>query len=185
MDNRTNTIAGWVLAGGILALGATIVTGEIFHAERPEKMGYPIEGVVEEGAGGAAAEADPPVANLLATADVAAGAQVFKKCGACHTATQGGPNLVGPNIYGIVGKPTAHLGGGFPYSDALKSKGGTWDFDSLNHWLKSPKDFVPGTKMTFAGLGKPQDRANLIAWLNNGKDIGGLSAPDLAFFVHE
>ncbi len=88
MDNRTNTIAGWVLAGCGAALGLSIVGGMMFHGERPEKMGYAIEGVVEEGAGGAAA--DVPIASLLPTADAAKGAEVFKKCAACHTINQGG-----------------------------------------------------------------------------------------------
>jgi cytochrome c len=164
MDNRMNTIAGWVLGAGIVALGASIVTGELFHSERPEKMGYPIEGVEEEGAAGA--EAEQPIAMFLASADAGKGEAVFKKCGACHTVTQGGANGLGPNLWGVVGKPVAHLGGAFAYSDALKSHGGTWDWESLSQWLKSPKTFAPGTKMTFAGLSKPEDRANLLAWLN-------------------
>ncbi len=165
MDDRTNTIAGWVLGAGIVALGASIVTGQVFKAERPEKMGYPIEGVVEEGAG--AAEAEQPIAFYLASADPAAGAQVFKKCAACHTDNQGGANGLGPNLWAIMGKPVAHLGGAYAYSEALKSHGGTWDWESMSHWLKSPKSFAPGTKMTFAGLSKPEDRANLIAYLNS------------------
>ncbi|MDT9599161.1 c-type cytochrome [Sphingosinicella rhizophila] len=164
MDNRTNTIAGWVLGAGIIALGASIVTGELFHGERPETMGYPIEGVVEEGAG--AAEAEKPIAFYLASADAAAGAQVFKKCAACHTINQGGANGVGPNLWASMGKPMAHVPG-FPYSDALKSKGLSWDWETMNHWVQSPKELVPGTKMTFAGLSKPEDRANLLAYLNS------------------
>src|SRR5690349_16318577 len=102
MNDRNNTIAGWVLGAGIVALGAGIVSSEYFHARRPEKMGYPIEGVVEAGEGGAAAEV--PIANRLATADPANGEKVFQKCAACHTATKGGANGVGPNLYGVVGE---------------------------------------------------------------------------------
>ncbi|QPQ54810.1 cytochrome c family protein [Allosphingosinicella flava] len=167
MDDRTNTIAGWVLGAGIVALGASIVTGEVFHSERPEKMGYPIEGVVEEGAGGG--EAEQPIAFYLASADPAAGANVFKKCAACHNAEKGGPNALGPNLWGTMGKPHGHVPG-FAYSDALKSVPGVWDWDSMNAWLKSPKSYAPGTKMTFAGLSKPEDRANLIAYLNQQSD---------------
>jgi cytochrome c len=163
MDDRFNTIAGWALGAGIVALGASIVTAEIFHAERPEKMGYPIEGVEEEGAGGA--EAEQPIALYLASADPRLGEQVFKKCAACHNATPGGANALGPNVHAIMGAPLAAKPG-FAYSDALKTKGGTWTWDAMNEWLKSPKGFAPGTKMTFAGLGKPEDRANLMAWLN-------------------
>ena len=166
MDNRSNTIAGWVLGAGIVALGASIVTGEMFHQERPEKMGYPIEGVVVEGEGGAA-EAEQPIANLLAAADPAKGEQVFKKCAACHTINQGGANGTGPNLWGVVGTQIGHHAPGFAYSPALAGKGGAWDWENLNHWVKEPRSFAPGTKMTFAGLGKAEDRANLLAYLNS------------------
>lgn len=163
MDDRFNTIAGWVLGAGIVALGATIVTGEIFSPERPEKLGYPIEGVEEEGAGGA--DAEKPIAFYLASADVGAGEQVFKKCAACHTINQGGANGLGPNLWATMGKPHGHVPG-FAYSDALKSVPGNWDWEGMSQWLKSPRTYAPGTKMTFAGLSKPEDRANLIAYLN-------------------
>jgi cytochrome c len=165
MDNRSNTIAGWVLGAGIVALGASIVTGEMFHQERPEKMGYPIEGVVLKGEGGAA-EAEQPIANLLAAADPAKGEGQFKKCTACHTINQGGPNGTGPNLWGVVGGPIGKHAAGFAYSPALAGKGGNWDWEALNHWIKSPREFAPGTKMTFAGISKAEDRADLLAYLN-------------------
>jgi cytochrome c len=163
MDDRFNTIAGWALGAGIVALGASIVTGEMFNAERPEKMGYPIEGVEPDGEG--EAEAEQPIAFFMAAADPRLGEQVFKKCAACHTVNQGGANGLGPNLWATMGKPVAHVPG-FAYSDALKTKGGNWDWEAMSQWLKSPKSFAPGTKMTFAGLSKPEDRANLMAWLN-------------------
>lgn len=165
MDNRTNTIAGWVLAGCGAALGLSIVGGMVFHGERPEKMGYAIEGVVEEGAGAAGPEV--AIASLLPTADAAKGAEVFKKCAACHTVAQGGANGIGPNLYATLGEGIAQGKGGYAFSDALKGVGGKWDFDKMNAWLTSPRKFAPGTKMTFAGLGNPQDRANVIAYLNS------------------
>jgi cytochrome c len=171
MDNRTNTIAGWVLFAGIVALGASIVTGEHFRAERPEKMGYPIAGVSDQPEGGGSGEAaEQPAAFYLATAKPQLGAEVFKKCGACHNADKGGPNATGPNLWGVIGKPIGKHAAGFAYSPALSGKGGNWDWDSLFLWLKSPRDFAPGTKMTFAGLGKPEDRANVIAYLNTQSD---------------
>lgn len=168
MNDRNNTIAGWVLGAGIVALGAGIVSGEFFRAERPEKMGYPIEGVVE--AGGSAAAAEVPIAQRLAAADPASGAKVFQKCAACHTATKGGANGVGPNLYGVVGEGIGTGAGGFAFSDALKSKGGAWDFASLDQWLTSPRKFADGTKMTFAGLSNGKDRADVIAYLNQSSD---------------
>ena len=167
MDDRFNTIAGWVLFAGIVALGSSIVAGELFHGERPEKMAYPIEGVEAEGGGAAAAE--QPIEVYLATADPAKGQQVFNKCMACHNADKGGANQLGPNLWGVLGEPIGQ-GKGFAFSDALAKKGGSWNWDNLSQWLTSPKAFAPGTKMTFAGLGNPQDRANVIAFLNQHSD---------------
>jgi len=166
MQDNKNTIAGWVLFAGIIALGASIVTGEVFHGERPEKMGYPIEGVVLEGEGGAAAE--KPID--FSIADAAHGEQVFKKCAACHNADKGGANALGPNLWGVLGEPIGKGAHGFAFSEALASKGGTWDFANLSDWLANPKKFAPGTKMTFAGLSNPQDRADIIAFLNAHSD---------------
>lgn len=172
MKDRQNTINGWVLFAGIVALGSSIVAGEIFHSERPEKMGYPIEGVEAEGEGGA--EAEQPIAFYLASADAAKGEQVFKKCAACHNADPGGANALGPALFGTMGKPLASHPG-FAYTDALKGVGGTWDWDKMSAWLANPKKFAPGTKMTFAGLSNPQDRANIMLFLNSRG--GSLTVP--------
>jgi cytochrome c len=162
MDARSNTIAGWVLAGGIAALGLTIASGMYFHSEAPEQPGYAIQGV-ETGSGGAA---EVPLGNMMASADMSKGEAIFKKCVACHTIAQGGANGIGPNLWATVGKPLASHAG-FAYSDALKSKGGTWTFEALNEWLANPKKFAPGNKMTFAGLGNPEERAALMLYLNS------------------
>lgn len=164
MNDRFNTIAGWALFAFIVALGGGIVSSKLFHSERPEEMGYAIEGVEAEGEGGGAS--GPSLNTLLASADVAKGEKVFAKCAACHTANQGGANGIGPNLYETLGEPVGQGKGGFAFSDALKGVGGTWTFEAMDKWLTSPRDFAPGTKMTFAGLSKPEDRANLIAWLN-------------------
>lgn len=177
MDNRTNTIAGWTLAAFGTALAASIVGGMVFTSHgAPEKPGYAVEGVAEAGGGGEAA--DLPIAALLASADPAKGADVFKKCAACHSVNQGGANGVGPNLYGVVGEAIAAGRGGYDFSAALKGVGGDWDFDKLNAWLKSPRKFADGTKMTFAGLSNPQDRANVIAYLNSqGSNLPFPAAP--------
>jgi cytochrome c len=163
MNDRFTTIAGWSRFAGIVALGTSIVAGEVFHGERPETMGYPIEGVEVEGEDGAAA--DKPIEFYLASADPAKGEAVFKKCAACHNADKGGPNALGPNLWGVLGEPVGK-GHGFAFSTALAGKGGTWNWNNLSEWLANPKKFAPGTKMTFAGLGKAEDRANVIAYLN-------------------
>lgn len=177
MDDRFNTIAGWTLFSGIVGLGLTIVSSMYFHAdkhERPETMGYAIEGVAEEGEGAA----EVPIATLLASADVAKGEATFAKCASCHTVNAGGANGIGPNLHGVVGEAIGKGVAGYAFSDALKSKGGTWTFEALNDWLKSPKAYAPGTKMTFAGLSKPEDRANVIAYLNSqGSNLPLPAAP--------
>ena len=104
------------------------------------------------------------IATMIKNADIDAGAKVFKKCATCHTLTQGGANKVGPNLYGVIGKKRASISG-FAYSNAMKAKGGVWTIEDMNIWLAKPKDFVPGTKMGFAGLKKDKDRANVIAYL--------------------
>lgn len=163
MDNRNNTIAGWVLFAGICALGLTIGSSMLFASHNPEKPGYPIEDA-EAGAGGG--ESAVPLANLLAAADPAKGEAVFAKCAACHTIASGGANGIGPNLFGTMGEEIGHGKHGFAFSSALAGMGGSWDFEKMNAWLSSPRKFAPGTKMSFAGLSSPEDRANLLVYLN-------------------
>ena len=122
MDDRFNTIAGWVLFAGIVALGSSIVASEYFHTERPEKMGYPIAGVQEEGEGAAAAE--EPIEVYLAKADAAHGQQVFNKCMACHNADKGGAEPDSARICGACSGNRSDRARGFAFSDALAKKGG-------------------------------------------------------------
>lgn len=173
-----NTIAGWVLFGCASALGLSIVSGMVYKSGHPEKEGYPVEsadGAEGEG-GGDAAE---PIAARLAKADAAKGQASFAKCAACHSITQGGANGVGPNLWASVGKPHGHVAG-FAYSDALKGVPGNWTFEALDAWLASPRKYAPGTKMTFAGLSDPQERANVIAYLNAQGSNLPLPAADAA-----
>ncbi|MCA1198439.1 cytochrome c family protein [Sphingomonas sp. R647] len=178
MDNRMNTIAGWVLFGCASALGLSIASGMIYHGGKPEKEGYPVESADgAEGDGGPAAV--EPIANRLAKADVAKGQASFAKCSACHSITQGGANGVGPNLWDSLGKPHGHVAG-FAYSDALKAVPGNWDFAAMDAWLASPRKYAAGTKMTFAGLSDPQERANVIAYMNAQGSNLPLPAPEAA-----
>jgi len=180
MDDRFNTIAGWTLFGGIVALGFASVSRHYFEADkahRPHEMGYAIEGVAVEGDGGAAAV---PLPNLLAAADPAKGEAIFAKCKACHTIDQGGANGIGPNLYGIMGKPIGKHAAGFAYSGDLAGHGGNWDFANMDAWLTSPKKFASGTKMSFPGLSSPEDRANIILYLNAQGSNLPLPAPEAA-----
>jgi len=165
-----NTAAGWVLFAAGLGLGLSILSGKFFHGDkpqRPEKLGYVIEGAVEESAGSGAAEMSMAEAlNTMPAAElVAAGEKVFAKCQSCHTVNAGGANGIGPNLHGVMGQPIAQ-GGGFAFSDSLVSKGGNWDWENMNQWLKNPKGFAAGTKMSFNGLAKVEDRAAVAMYLN-------------------
>ncbi len=162
-----NKIAGATLAACVALLGISIVTAEAFTPHLPEKQGWEVVGVPEEVAdAGPAAEAERPIAFYLASATPEQGEAVFKKCAACHNAAAGGANGIGPNLHGIVGAPHAAKPG-FSYSAALSAmKGKPWTWDELSEWLKSPKAYAEGNKMTFAGLGKPTDRAAVMLWLN-------------------
>ncbi len=165
-----NKIAGWCLTAAIAVLGLILVTGEAYAVKKPAKPGYVVEGVEETVAAGPAAVADKPIEFYLASASVDKGAEVFKKCGACHNAEKGGANGIGPNLYGVVGGPHDHMQG-FSYSDGMmKTASAKWSFDELNKWLTSPKSYVPGTKMAFAGIAKPEERAAVIAYLNSKSD---------------
>lgn len=165
-----NTAAGWVLFAAGLGLGLSILSGKYFHGtkpERPEKLGYVIEGVVEEGGGGAAEISMAEALNAKPAAElIAAGEKAFAKCQSCHTINAGGANGIGPNLHGAMGgSVAAHPG--FAYSAELKAKGGKWDWDTMNEWLKNPKAYVAGTKMSFAGLPKIEDRAAIAMYLNS------------------
>ena len=174
MNDNGNAIAGWTLFAGIIALGSTILTGEYFHAEAPEKGGYAVADAAPAEGGGGAVAAKP---TNFAAGDVAKGAETFKKCASCHSITPGGANGIGPNLHGVMGQKHGHIAG-FAYSAGLLAKPGNWDFEGMDAWLKSPKKYVEGTKMSFAGLSKPEDRADVIAYINaQGSNLPVPAAP--------
>lgn len=164
-----NTTAGWVLFAAGLGLGLSILSSKYFHGDdpqRPEKLGYVIEGVVEEDAGPAEMSMAEALNTMPAAELIAAGEKAYSKCQSCHTIDAGGANGIGPNLAGVMGGPVASKAG-FAYSAELKALGGQWDWDRMNDWLKNPKGYVPGTKMSFAGLSKVEDRAAISAYLNS------------------
>src|SRR5579863_5243652 len=168
-----NKIIGAVLGTAIFIFVVRQVAEVIYEPEHPAKPGYVVEGVSEAPAGAATAapvaEATPDWGTVLPAADVAAGKTVSGRCEQCHDLSKGGPNKIGPNLYGVVDRARA-THPGFDYSSAMKSKGGTWTYDELFKYLKSPQSYVPGTKMSFAGLPREQDRINLIAYLRSNAD---------------
>jgi cytochrome c len=177
-----NKIAGAALATGLAIVGLRELSAGVFAPEHVEKPGYAVEVVEEAAAGGAAVEAPIDWGTVLPTANVAAGETVYAKCVSCHNIAPGGANGTGPNQYGVVGaKPGSHPG--FSYSPAMAefaAKQPVWDYDHLSEFLKAPQKYMPGTKMTFVGIKKAEDRINLIAYLRSQGGKLPIPAPNPA-----
>ena len=180
---RLNKVfAGFLFAALLLMAGVKIADVMVPHQELAENA-YVIE-VAETTDIAAAAPVDTgpePILALLAGADLGAGEKLSKKCSACHVFDAGGKNKVGPALWNVVNRPLG-ASEGYAYSDALAGFGGAWDYAALNAFLAKPKGYISGTKMNFAGLKKPQDRANLIAWMRAKADrpVALPSADDIA-----
>ena len=174
MTFEANKIAGAILASMILAMLSGFIANILVRPTPLEKPAYAIAGAPAEGTTEAAkAPAGPePIAPLMAAASADAGKAKSSLCTSCHTFDKGGPNRIGPNLWGIVGSPIAEDRGGFAFSTALTEKGErqSWTLDNLNAWLWKPQNFAHGTKMTFVGLAKAEDRANMVAFLNSMSD---------------
>lgn len=172
MDSfELNKIMGAVLGTCLVLLTLNIAANALFATHPPAKPGYNI--AVQEqapaGPAGAPAPADEPIAKRLASADLARGEQSAKKCAACHTFDKDGRNLVGPNLWGIVGRAKASISG-VNYSAAMKAQKGNWTVEELDVYLQNPRGMVPGTSMSFAGIPRGGERADLISWLNAKSD---------------
>lgn len=164
MEN--NKLIASILVAGIIAMLAGFIATKSTETEPLKKDAYPI--TVASATPAAAPEKTVPFKDLLKKADAANGQKIAQICGSCHVLKQGGGNAIGPNLFGVVGRARA-TAAGYAYSDAMKAKGGSWTPDSLNEFLTGPQAFVPGTKMTFAGLPKPEDRADVIKYLQTLK----------------
>ncbi len=166
-----NKIAAAVLIALLAAMLASLLGDALVSPSKLAKDSYVIDISSISTSSDTSEKEKPltPIGPLLAKADPAEGAKIFKKCLSCHTIGKGEPHKVGPNLWGIVMNKMAHEED-FSYSSAMKSKDGHWDYESLNHFLHKPREFVPGTKMTFIGLPNDQERADVIAFLRQHSD---------------
>ncbi len=168
MDSfELNKIAGAVLFSLLLVLGVKNAAEIIYETHEANPKSFVVEGVVAEGAVAEAAPAAPvePLPVLLAKADAAAGEKQSKKCAACHNLKEGAGAKIGPDLYDVVGRKVASAAG-FGYSDGMKKHGGDWTFEELFHFIENPRGYISGTAMSFAGIKDPQQRADLIVFLN-------------------
>jgi cytochrome c len=174
MDSfELNKVIAAVLMTALLVIGINKLGDLIFHVEKPKQSAYRVEGVELASSNGITAEvkevAQLDIKEILALGDTAHGKKVFKKCSACHIVAKGGKNLIGPALYGIVGRASASIPD-YAYSSALKAHGKNWNFEELNAFLLKPRSYIKGTKMAYAGLRKDKDRASVILYLNNQSD---------------
>jgi cytochrome c len=175
MDSHEwNKILGSVLGTVLFVVAVHIASQAVYYAPPPAIPAYSVPGVEAKteapaAAAAPAAEATPDFGTVLPMADAMAGASIAERCAACHDWAKGGPNKIGPNLFGVVGRPKASHPG-FDYSAAIKAKGGDWSYPDLFNFLRQPAVYAPGTKMSFAGLPRPQDRLNVIAFLRMQAD---------------
>jgi cytochrome c len=180
-DLKWNKIFGAGLATAFVIIGVQQVATHVYATHAPEKPGYFVNAPEEAAAGDEAPALAPDWGTVLPAADLAAGEAAFARCKACHNNVQGGPDAIGPNLYGVVGGPLMHRAG-FAYDDALakvKAEHPIWGYDELDQFITAPSKYAPGTKMSFAGLRDTPTRINLIAYLRSQGSTGfAIPAPD-------
>lgn len=172
MNIEANKVAGALLSTLLVVMGLQMVSGIVFTSHKPAVPGFDLPSADPAAAGGAAPAAaeDPPIVERLAKADPAKGEKATAACKACHTFEKGGANKVGPHLYDVYERNEGSVAG-FAYSAALKARTDKkWDADGLDHFLKNPKAYVPGTAMSFAGISNAQTRADVVAYLNTLSD---------------
>lgn len=180
MSDSVNTYFGWALFAGVVGLGLSSISGKYFQADKHEHLEFPGYVIVAE-EGGAVADAGPSLATVLSEADAVAGEKAFtSRCGTCHTADQGGASGNGPNLFGVLGKGMGTQEAGFAYSSDLAAMGDSWSYENIDAWLTKPRALVGGTKMSFAGLSKADDRADIILFMRSAGGGPELPTPEVA-----
>ena len=169
-----NKILVSIIFAVILIIGINKITDSIFYVEKPEQSAYQVESV-NNVAGTTASEASSVssgsqnIMALFASVSTDDGKKVFKKCAACHSISKGGANKIGPALWGVIGRNAGAVSD-YKYSKALSAHGKSWSFEEMNGFLIKPKDWIKGTKMSFAGLKDPKERAAVILYMNENSN---------------
>ena len=165
-----NKIIAAILATVVLVFGINKVSDIIFTADKPQQSAYKVEKIEPSlTSASTAGKAAVGIQELLAMGTLEHGEKVFKRCSACHMIAAGGKNMIGPNLWSVLGKKTG-VEPGYKYSKALAAYGKEWSFEEMNGFLIKPSAHVKGTKMAFAGLKKEKDRASVILYMNSKSD---------------
>ena len=169
-----NKIIVSIVLALVLILGINKITDVIFYVEKPEKSAYQVASTTtvasttsSESVSTSSGSED--ILALFASVSATEGAKVFKKCAACHSISEGGGNKIGPALWGVMGRPAGSVEG-YKYSKALLAHGKNWSFEEMNGFLLKPKEWIKGTKMSFAGLKKAKDRAAVILYMNENSN---------------
>ena len=169
-----NKIIASIILTAILVLGINKITNIIFYVEKPEKSAYQVADIsattTRETTSESSSAGSGDIMALLASASVADGKKIFKKCAACHSIAKGGANKIGPALWGVLGRKAGSISD-YKYSKAMAAQAKPWSLEEMNGFLIKPKDWVKGTKMTFAGLKKETERAAVILYMNNNTDV--------------
>ena len=169
-----NKIIASIIMTAILVLGINKITDAIYYVEKPEKSAYQIDALVSATntavtGTSAASSKSTNIMALFASTSSAEGAKIFKKCAACHSISQSGGNKIGPALWGVLGRKAGSVSD-YKYSKAIVAHGKPWSFEEMNGFLLKPKDWIKGTKMSFAGLKKANERAAVILYMNENTD---------------
>ena len=168
-----NKIIASIILALILIFGINKISDVIFYVDKPEKSAYQVASVETVATDSSSEESSSSgsgdIMALLASANVSDGEKVFKKCAACHSVTKGGANKIGPALWGVLGRQAGSVSD-YKYSKAMAAHGKIWTFEEMDGFLLKPKDWIKGTKMSFAGLKNAKDRAAVILYMNENSD---------------
>jgi len=169
-----NKIIASIVLTLVLFLGINKITDAIYYVEKPDKSAYQIDGIsktasTESGETSFKDSDSTDIMALFASANASDGAKIFKKCAACHSIAQEGANKIGPALWGVLGRKVGNISD-YKYSKAMTAHGKSWSFEEMNSFLIKPKDWIKGTKMSFAGLKSAKDRAAVILYMNDNTD---------------